>query len=68
MEREAFTNAFTNNGEIGVDLVSESMITFPRFGKVRTLEKMKRDHAIIYDSCPVGTVCFAHWCSERSGC
>jgi hypothetical protein len=39
--------------KIGVDIASESMITFHRF---RTIEHMKRHHAIIYDSCPIGTV------------
>jgi glycoprotein-N-acetylgalactosamine 3-beta-galactosyltransferase len=37
----------------GADLVSESSITFHMF---RTQELMKRHHAIIYNSCPVGSV------------
>jgi hypothetical protein len=37
----------------GDDLVSESSITFHMF---RTQELMKRHHAIIYNSCPVGSV------------
>ncbi len=40
----------------GADIVSESSITFHRF---RTHELMKRHHAIIYDSCPIGTVLHA---------
>jgi hypothetical protein len=42
--------------KIGVDIVSEAMITFHKF---RTVEQMKRHHAIIYDSCPIGTVLHA---------
>jgi glycoprotein-N-acetylgalactosamine 3-beta-galactosyltransferase len=37
----------------GADLVSESSITFHMF---RTHELMKRHHAIIYNSCPIGSV------------
>jgi hypothetical protein len=37
----------------GADLVSESSITFHMF---RTQELMKRHHAMIYNSCPVGSV------------
>jgi hypothetical protein len=37
----------------GADIVSESSITFHMF---RAQELMKRHHAIIYNSCPVGSV------------
>jgi hypothetical protein len=37
----------------GADLVSESSITFHMF---RSHELMKRHHAIIYNSCPIGTI------------
>jgi hypothetical protein len=40
----------------GADLVSESSITFHMF---RAKEHMKRHHAIIYNSCPVGSVLHA---------
>jgi hypothetical protein len=36
-----------------VDIVSESVITFHN---LRTVEQIKRHQAIIYDSCPIGTV------------
>jgi hypothetical protein len=42
--------------KVGADIVSKSIITFHTF---RTVEEMKRHHAIIYDSCPVGTVLHA---------
>jgi hypothetical protein len=43
--------------KLGADLVSESSVTFHTFSTDEIM--MKRHHAIIYDSCPVGTVLHA---------
>jgi hypothetical protein len=48
----------------GADLVSESSITFHMF---RAQEHMKRHHAIIYNSCPVGSVLHAAVQKGRDG-